>query len=55
MIYLGVLRYFTVQAALTKGNFPVSRTMTGVITVTLTFLVLLTFGILVTGKLELRG
>lgn len=52
---LGVTRYFSVQAALTKGNFPVARIVTGFIALALTILVLLTFGILVAGKLEPKG
>ncbi|KAF5382537.1 hypothetical protein D9615_002829 [Tricholomella constricta] len=36
VLIIGVVRYFSVQAALTKGNFPVARAVTGFITVTLT-------------------
>jgi len=48
------MRYFTVQAALTKGSFPVARVATGFIATMLTVLVTLTFGILLAGKLEVR-
>lgn len=47
----GTVRYFTVQAALTKGCFPVARIMTALMTLSLTVLIILSFGILVTGKL----
>ncbi|KAF8073661.1 hypothetical protein FPV67DRAFT_1478853 [Lyophyllum atratum] len=52
VLMIGVVRYFSIQAALTKGNFPVARAVTGFITATLTLLVVVTFGILVAGKLE---
>ncbi|KAG6831658.1 hypothetical protein H0H87_004608 [Tephrocybe sp. NHM501043] len=48
----GVVRYFSVQAALTKGRFPVARVGTSFITSVLVMLVISTFGILVAGKLE---
>jgi len=51
-LYLGVIRYFTVQTALVKGQFPVARLVTGLISVMLTALVSVTFAILLAGKLE---
>lgn len=45
-------RYFTIQAALTKGYFPVARLVTGFIAIALTVLVTLTFAILLAGKLK---
>jgi len=50
----GVTRYFTVQAALTKGFFPVARFVTALMTLALTVLTFLTFGILLAGKLGPR-
>jgi hypothetical protein len=52
---LGVVRYFSVQAALTKGYFPAPRVVMGAIAFAMAVLVTLTFGILVAGKLEPRG
>ena len=46
----GVIRYFSVQAALTKGYFPVARVLTGFITLILLFLVIVTFFVLVAGR-----
>ncbi|KAG5648380.1 hypothetical protein DXG03_004954 [Asterophora parasitica] len=51
---VGVVRYFSVQAALTKGNFPVARALAAFITMTMSVLVVLTFGILITGRLETK-
>ncbi|KAF8237125.1 hypothetical protein L208DRAFT_1248751 [Tricholoma matsutake] len=51
VLIIGTVRYFTVQAALTKGCFPVARIMTALMTLSLTVLIILSFGILVTGKL----
>jgi uncharacterized membrane protein YidH (DUF202 family) len=55
VLVIGVTRYFTVQAALTKGYFPVARLATGFIAVVLTALVTLTFAIMMAGKLEAKG
>ncbi|KAF8967111.1 hypothetical protein BDZ97DRAFT_1656910 [Flammula alnicola] len=55
VLFIGVVRYFTVQSALTKGYFPVARIATGFIAVMLTALVTLTFGIMLAGKLEPKG
>ncbi|KAF8158245.1 hypothetical protein B0H34DRAFT_674696 [Crassisporium funariophilum] len=54
VLFIGITRYFTVQAALTKGYFPVARVATGLIAIMLTVLVTLTFGIMLAGKLEPR-
>lgn len=51
-ILSGVLRYFTVQTALTKGMFPVARIAISVIALALGVLIVLTFGILVAGRLS---
>jgi len=50
-----VIRYFTIQAALTTGFFPVARITVGAIALALTVLVILTFAILVAGKLDSKG
>lgn len=50
----GFVRYFTIQAALTKGYFPVSRITTGLIAMMLSVLVTVTFAVLLSGKLEPR-
>ncbi|KAG5728619.1 hypothetical protein E4T56_gene1983 [Termitomyces sp. T112] len=47
VLLIGVVRYFSVQAALTKGYFPVARVATGFITLVLSSLVIVTFAILV--------
>ncbi|KIK03322.1 hypothetical protein K443DRAFT_95339 [Laccaria amethystina LaAM-08-1] len=54
VLFIGVARYFTIQAALTKGYFPVARLATGFIAIALTVLVTLTVAILLAGKLEPR-
>ena len=41
------MRYFTVQSALTKGNFPVARVTIAFISVVLSALVVIVFGVLV--------
>ncbi|KAF8195523.1 hypothetical protein BJ912DRAFT_957336 [Pholiota molesta] len=51
VLFIGVVRYFTIQFALIKGYFPVARLTTGFIAVILTALVTLTFSILIAGKL----
>ncbi|GLB38297.1 putative protein with domain of unknown function (DUF202) [Lyophyllum shimeji] len=52
VLMIGVVRYFSVQAALTRGTFPVARAVTGFITMALTLLVIVMFGILLAGKSE---
>ncbi|KAG6854681.1 hypothetical protein C0991_003330 [Blastosporella zonata] len=52
VLVIGVVRYFSVQVALTKGHFPVARVVTSFITSILIMLVIATFGLLVAGKLE---
>lgn len=54
VLWIGVARYFTIQAALTKGYFPVARLATGFIAIALTVLVTLTIAILFAVKLEPR-
>ncbi|KAF9534518.1 hypothetical protein CPB83DRAFT_804538 [Crepidotus variabilis] len=54
VLFIGVVRYYTVQAALVKGSFPVARLATAFIATMLTALVTLTFGVLLAGKLEAR-
>ncbi|KAF8909022.1 hypothetical protein CPB84DRAFT_1766697 [Gymnopilus junonius] len=54
VLLIGVARYFTIQAALMKGYFPVAHLTTGFIAVVLTTLVTLTFAILIAGKLEVK-
>lgn len=44
---LGVLRYFSVQNALTKGSFPVARFTVGFLALMLIAVVVVVFGILV--------
>ena len=50
--FSGFSRYFTIQVALTKGVFPVARFATGFVAMMLGVSVILTFGILLAGKLE---
>jgi len=54
VLFVGVARYFSVQAALVKGSFPVARLATGLIATLLAALVSLSFGILLAGKLEVK-
>ncbi|EEB90322.1 hypothetical protein MPER_11485 [Moniliophthora perniciosa FA553] len=49
-LLIGVIRYFTVQQALTKGKFPVTRFLIGSIALVLALLVIIVFGVLVAGK-----
>jgi len=51
VLLIGFSRYFAVQTALTKGYFPVARTVTALMTLALTALTFLTFGVLLAGKL----
>jgi hypothetical protein len=55
ILLAGVIRYFTVQKALTNGFFPVARITVGAIAVALTVVVTLTFAILVAWKLDSKG
>ncbi|RDB17814.1 hypothetical protein Hypma_000793 [Hypsizygus marmoreus] len=55
VLMIGVARYFSIQAAMTKGNFPVARIVTAAISLALTVLIMMTFCILVAGKLEPKG
>jgi len=48
VLAVGVTRYFTIQNALTKGNFPVARTVTVGLSVILMVLVIVTFAVSVT-------
>ncbi|PFH53871.1 hypothetical protein AMATHDRAFT_136537 [Amanita thiersii Skay4041] len=52
ILFIGIARYFTIQAALTKGMFPTARLSAGVIAMLLSVLVTVTFSILLAGKLE---
>jgi len=52
VLVIGVIRYFSVQSALTKGRFPVARVVTAGMALALAALIILTFGILLAGKLE---
>ncbi|PPR00465.1 hypothetical protein CVT24_004526 [Panaeolus cyanescens] len=52
---LGVVRYFAVQQALLKGQFPAARIATGFIAFTISVLVTITFGIMLTGRLQPSG
>lgn len=52
VLFIGFTRYFTIQAALTKGVFPVARLATGFVAMMLGVLMTLTFGILLAGKME---
>ncbi|KAG7088711.1 hypothetical protein E1B28_012680 [Marasmius oreades] len=49
VLSIGVVRYFTVQNALVKGKFPVARFLLGGIAFVLGVLVLIVFGVLVSG------
>jgi len=50
VLVIGVTRYFTVQAALTRGNFPVARVTIAGVALFLCTLVAVVFGILVSGQ-----
>jgi len=47
VLAIGFIRYFSVQTALTKGNFPVARVTIAFIAVVLSALIAIVFGILV--------
>jgi hypothetical protein len=47
---VGVIRYFSVQKALVNGFFPAARTVVAGIAIVLAVLVMIMFGILVSGK-----
>ncbi|KAJ3814386.1 hypothetical protein EV368DRAFT_18733, partial [Lentinula lateritia] len=47
VLLIGLIRYFTVQIALTKGKFPVSRLMIGGIALTLLAIVTTVFVVLI--------
>ncbi|TFK70365.1 hypothetical protein BDN72DRAFT_839069 [Pluteus cervinus] len=51
VLVIGVVRYFSIQTALTKGQFPVARLSAGGISLALTVLITLTFAILAAGVL----
>lgn len=48
--FIGVIRYFTVQQALTEGKFPAARVVITGITVVLSALIVVVFAILVSAK-----
>ncbi|KAJ4490163.1 hypothetical protein J3R30DRAFT_3278754 [Lentinula aciculospora] len=50
VLLIGLLRYFTVQTALTEGNFPVSRLMIGGITLILLAIITTVFAVLIAGR-----
>ncbi|KAJ2920583.1 hypothetical protein H1R20_g2508, partial [Candolleomyces eurysporus] len=52
VLLIGVTRYFVVQSALVKGYFPAARSAIGFISFALAALVSVTFGFLVTGKVN---
>ncbi|KAF9046491.1 hypothetical protein BJ165DRAFT_1527579 [Panaeolus papilionaceus] len=52
VLFIGVVRYFTVQQALIKGQFPAARIATGFIAFAISVLVTITFGIMLTGRLK---
>ncbi|KIM78477.1 hypothetical protein PILCRDRAFT_98382 [Piloderma croceum F 1598] len=47
VLVIGLVRYFTIQSALTKGSFPVARVTVAFIAVVLSALVVIVFGVLV--------
>ncbi|KAF9265367.1 hypothetical protein L218DRAFT_924596 [Marasmius fiardii PR-910] len=49
VLFIGVMRYFTVQNALVKGKFPVARFLLAGIAFALGVLVLIVFGVLISG------
>ncbi|KZT19966.1 hypothetical protein NEOLEDRAFT_895181 [Neolentinus lepideus HHB14362 ss-1] len=49
-LLLGVIRYFTVQTALTTGNFPVARVTVIIVGLVLTVLICIVFGVLVAAR-----
>jgi len=51
VLVIGIMRYFSIQNALVKGFFPAARIVVIGITIALAVLVMVTFGILVSGKL----
>ncbi|TFK52359.1 hypothetical protein OE88DRAFT_1657571 [Heliocybe sulcata] len=50
VLLIGVVRYFTVQTALTRGNFPVARVTVIVVGLVLTALICVMFGVLVASR-----
>ncbi|KAJ3827862.1 hypothetical protein EV361DRAFT_795207 [Lentinula raphanica] len=50
VLLIGLLRYFTVQTALTEGKFPVSRLMIGGIALSLLAIVTTVFAVLIAGR-----
>ncbi|KAJ7600459.1 hypothetical protein C8J56DRAFT_768953 [Mycena floridula] len=50
VLFIGMIRYFTVQSALVNGHFPVARISMAVIGVALSLLVIVTFALLLLGK-----
>ncbi|KAF9013372.1 hypothetical protein BDQ17DRAFT_1211702, partial [Cyathus striatus] len=49
ILFIGTVRYYSIQAALTKGLYPAARVTTGFVAVALTCLVTVTFAILLSG------
>jgi len=47
VLIIGLVRYFTIQTALTKGRFPVARVIMAFIAIVLSALVVTVFGVLV--------
>jgi len=47
VLVMGLVRYFSIQSALTKGNFPIARVTIAFIAVVLSALVVVVFGVLV--------
>lgn len=49
-LYIGVVRYFTIQSALTKGKFPVARTVVVGVSFAMGVIVIIAFAVLVSVK-----
>lgn len=54
VLFVGITRYFTVQSALTQGNFPVARLVVLAISSVLIVLTTVVFAVLLAGRIATR-
>lgn len=55
VLFVGIARYFTIQSALTQGNFPVARLVVLAISSTLIVLTTVVFAVLLAGRIAARA